>query len=119
MLPNMKELEKDDIIFFLKLNNDVYLVNSSSQELEELVYSTWAASVECESTKYFYKVDKLPAKSIAKISQSEFFHGNSYNLESCNEEDMENLVSKKINDLSNLADYNPNVYFLRQELGNV
>jgi|JI8StandDraft_2_1071088.scaffolds.fasta_scaffold08056_3 hypothetical protein len=115
----MKELEKDDVIFFLKVNNDLYLVNSSNQELEGLVYSTWGNSIENESMKYFYKVDKLPAQSISRISEKDAFLGNSYNLESCNEEDMENLVSKKINDLSNLADYNPNVYFLRQELGNV
>lgn len=112
----MKDLEKDDIIFFLKANNEVYLVNSTSQELEGLVYSTWGACEnELLSSKYFYQIDKLPAKSIAKISQESIFNGSLYHLEFCNEETIEKLIASRINDLSNLLDCSPNVYFLKQE----
>lgn len=112
----MKELEKDDIIFFLKVDNEVYLVNSTSKELEGLVYSTWGASEnELFSSKYFYQIDKLPAKSIAKISQDSILNGSLYHLEFCNEETLEKLMDSRINDLSNLLDCTPKVCFLKQE----
>lgn len=114
-LPIMKELEKDDIIFFLKTDKEVYLVNSTSQELEDLVYSTWDFSENnLVSSKYFYKIDRLPAKSMAKISQE--VNGNSYHLEFGSEETIEQLLASKVNDLSDLRDCSPNVYFLKQEL---
>lgn len=113
----MKELEKDDIIFFLKADNEVYLVNSTSQELEGLVYSTWAFSENnLVSSKYFYRIDRLPAKSIAKISQESIVNGNNYHLEFSNEETIERLLGSKVNDLTNLLDCSPNVYFIKQEL---
>ena len=110
-------LEKDDIIFFLKADNEVYLVNSTSQELEGLIYSTWAFSENnLVSSKYFYRIDKLPAKSIAKISQESIFNGNSYHLEFGSEETIKQLLGSKVNDLSNLLDCSPKVCFLKQEL---